>query len=172
MLEVLAPAEGALRDGPCPACGGGLPFDAWHHVLVSCPVFPSHVLPASLPWLALGREFGLGYPLVAATAQYLPVLEAARDLLVVSPDDPVGARVALGLPGAQLGGGAAPGAPPGGLGLGGLGEPEEPSEAPGVVEGPRAGSAVPRLPGAFSVGPAELSRGAGAVEDVRSAALG
>ena len=109
---------------------------------------------------------------MAATAQYLPVLEAARDLLVVSPDDPVGARVALGLPGTQLGGGAAPGAPPGGLGLGGLGEPEEPSEAPGVVEGPRAGSAVPRLPGAFSVGPAELSRGAGAVEDVRSVALG
>ena len=100
------------------------------------------------------------------------MLEAARDLLVVSPDDPVGARVALGLPGTQLGGGAAPGAPPGGLGLGGLGEPEEPSEAPGVVEGPRAGSAVPRLPGAFSVGPAELSRGAGAVEDVRSVALG
>ena len=77
MLEVLAPAESALRDGPCPTCGCQLPFDAWHHMLVSCPVLLPHMPLAYLPWLALGREFGLGYLLVATTAQYLTVLEAA-----------------------------------------------------------------------------------------------
>ena len=32
--------------------------------------------------MVLGQEFGLGYPIVAATAQYLPVLELAQRLLV------------------------------------------------------------------------------------------
>ena len=49
---------------------------------------------------SLAREFGLAYPLVSTTAQYLPVLEAARDLLVVNSDEPAGVRVALGLPSA------------------------------------------------------------------------
>ena len=89
-----------LRDGPCPACGSRLPLDAWHHVLVSCPGFPSRVPLACLPWLALGREFGLGYPLVAATAWYLPVLTAARDLLVVDTVEPSGAAGAPAEPGA------------------------------------------------------------------------
>ena len=86
--------------------------------------------------------------------QYLPMLEAAQDLLVVSSDDPAGARVALGLPGTQLGGGAAPGVPPGGLGLGGLGEPEEPSGAPRELEEPGTGPAAPGPPLASLVGPA------------------
>ena len=99
------------------------------------------------------------------------MLEAAQNLLVVSSDNPTGARVALGLPNAQLGGGAAPGVPPGGLGLGGLGEPEEPSGAPGELEEPGAGP-VPRLPGTSLVGPAEPLGGAGTVKDMRSVALG
>ena len=89
-----------LRDGPCPACGGWLPLDVWDHVLVSCTVFLSWVPLACVPWLALGREFGLGYPLVAATALYLQVLMAARDLLVVDIVEPSGAAGAQAEPGA------------------------------------------------------------------------
>ena len=82
LLAVLAPETGALVDGPCPACHGPLPVDAWHHLLVHCDAFPALVPVECRPWVALGREFGLGYPIVAATAQYLPVLELAQRLLV------------------------------------------------------------------------------------------
>ena len=82
MLEVLAPSEGSLLDGPCPACGCPLPLDPWHHLLEACTAFPAQVPVDSYPWLALGREFGVGYALMAATARYLPVVEAARALLL------------------------------------------------------------------------------------------
>ena len=82
LLEVLAPSEGSLLDGPCPACGCPLPLDPWHHLLEACTAFPAQVPVDSYPWLALGREFGVGYALMAATAQYLPVVEAARALLL------------------------------------------------------------------------------------------
>ena len=91
---------------------------------------------------------------------------------MVSFNDPARARVALGLPGTQLAGGAAPGAPCGGLGSGGLGELEEPSGAPRALEELSAGLAVPHLPGASLVGPTEPSGGTRAVEDVQSVALG
>ena len=124
-----------LRDGLCPACGGRLPLDAWHHVLVSCPGFPSRVPLACLPWLALGREFGLGYPLVAATACYLPVLMAALDLLVVDTVEPSGAT------GAQVEPGAGPALPlrPGALSPG----PVELSHDLGTSAGSGSGTLDP-----------------------------
>ena len=87
LLEVLAPSEGSLIDGPCPACGCPLPLDPWHHLLESCVAFPTHVPVASYPWLALGREFGVGYALVSAMAWYLPVVEIARALLLTGAGD-------------------------------------------------------------------------------------
>ena len=49
--------------------------------------FPTHVPVASYPWLALGREFGVGYALISATARYLPVVEIARALLLTGAGD-------------------------------------------------------------------------------------
>ena len=74
MLEMLAPSEGSLLDGPCPACSCPLTMDPWHHILESFIAFPAYIPVASYPWLALGWEFGVDYTLISATVQYLPVV--------------------------------------------------------------------------------------------------
>ena len=87
LLELLAPSEGSLLDGPCPACGYTLPLDPWHHLLESCMAFPAHVPVASYLLLALGWEFGVGYTFILAMARYLPVVEAARVFLLTGAGD-------------------------------------------------------------------------------------
>ena len=87
ILEVSAPFEGSLLDGPCPAYDFPLPLDPWHYLLVSCMAFPAHVPVASYPWLALGWELGVGYAFISMIARYLPVVEAARALLLPGARD-------------------------------------------------------------------------------------
>ena len=87
LLEVLAPSECSLIDGPYPAYGCPLPLDPWHHLLESCMAFPAHLPVASYLWMALGWEFGVGYTLISAMAWYLPVVEIARALLLTGARD-------------------------------------------------------------------------------------